>query len=751
MQGDSLVRAYLFIFFMAILLTSRKAESLPALILSPDTDRQTLEGHLVSTSYEQIVSELRDTPAPVLSSTYLTTGYKDSLWFKFSVVNPSSQAARMVLSAVFPLFTMVIIDQSTLQEVARTGASVLGKDKILALTPATFISFPAGESSFYLAVDVDGNPFVPMFEIFSQKRFFDDLQMDIFLFALFAGSMLTISLYILLFSGVMRDIYLASLAVTTIAYTLLEATIIGFPLLLEPPLSYRLGNAWLLWDAITMIGLTQLTNRFFNIKDNYPRLAKALHLFLLLSLFVPPIFKVQTLFIAAFYLGLQSLAMGSFLIVAIIEWRKNNRFAIGYLLSYLVVFAVSILFVLQIADVFPADIPLHKVRYFSAVICVIVLTAEVFMLADGLRVSHNNLRSSLAGLLSTKQINRLIDQGGHFSRAPVKKYITVMLIDIVGYSRTIRDLSPVQGFTALREILNDITTIIHRYDGIIDRSLGDGMLCFFGHSLLGVGSDDHEQRAFLSAIEIQQNSIKRVIATSEAEGRALFPLRIAIHSAPLCIGSLGEENRFEIALAGEGVFVAEKLEAVCEPHKIVVSKSAFDALPEMIRVSQGFSERLFPLTSQDNLEAGLEFDPFYDEQEVKGRAAQAYQKVIQITMRHERVMVKNGPLRLGSSQGPMEIVNFSHGGFCLRSNVYLGRGTQFELILTTFMHTEAMAFISPLTVEVLWGIIENKDGYLFGVRIPHLNDKQKDLILKELLKSIAVKQTTANDCVYLEG
>ena len=60
--------------------------------------------------------------------------------------------------------------------------------------------------------------------------------------------------------------------------------------------------------------------------------------------------------------------------------------------------------------------------------------------------------------------------------------MTVMFVDIEGFSLRTKDLIPVDMFSILHTQINEIARIVHKNGGIIDRVLGDGMLCFFGFS-----------------------------------------------------------------------------------------------------------------------------------------------------------------------------------------------------------------------------------------------------------------------------
>ena len=162
---------------------------------------------------------------------------------------------------------------------------------------------------------------------------------------------------------------------------------------------------------------------------------------------------------------------------------------------------------------------------------------------------------------------------------------------------------------ALKRNVREITSVVHKYDGIVDKSLTDGVICFFCHDYLGVGGEDHERRALMSAIEIQRLNKKAMEErSSEDAGRAKFPLRIGINSDLICIGNIGDKNRFDIALAGDGVIMAKRYEAACEPHKILLGKSTFDKLPEAFQQSEQCHLRYVSVKHLKDVQISYEFD-----------------------------------------------------------------------------------------------------------------------------------------------
>ena len=58
--------------------------------------------------------------------------------------------------------------------------------------------------------------------------------------------------------------------------------------------------------------------------------------------------------------------------------------------------------------------------------------------------------------------------------------MTVMFSDIRNFSTLTDSLEPEELFHLLDRYLAEMTTLIHRYEGTLNKIIGDGMLIFFG-------------------------------------------------------------------------------------------------------------------------------------------------------------------------------------------------------------------------------------------------------------------------------
>lgn len=81
-----------------------------------------------------------------------------------------------------------------------------------------------------------------------------------------------------------------------------------------------------------------------------------------------------------------------------------------------------------------------------------------------------------------------------------RKLLTVFLSDIRGFTEMTERMEPEHLVNELNEYLTEMTEIVFRHGGTLDKYIGDAILVFFGDP---VPQDDHAQRALKMALEMQ--------------------------------------------------------------------------------------------------------------------------------------------------------------------------------------------------------------------------------------------------------
>src|SRR5271163_3580774 len=130
----------------------------------------------------------------------------------------------------------------------------------------------------------------------------------------------------------------------------------------------------------------------------------------------------------------------------------------------------------------------------------------------------------------------------------------IMAIDAVGYSRLMGE-DEAGTARAVREHRDAARPIVAGLGGRIVKTMGDGLLLEFPSVVAAVEC----------AILIQKLMVERNVDTPEAK-RIVY--RIGVNLGDVLID--GED------ILGEGVNIAARLEAICEPGGVLISSTAYD-------------------------------------------------------------------------------------------------------------------------------------------------------------------------------
>ncbi len=345
------------------------------------------------------------------------------------------------------------------------------------------------------------------------------------------------------------------------------------------------------------------------------------------------------------------------------------------------------------------------------------------------------LHQAISGLLPKYQIDELLRRSAPLNLTPAGQVLSIMFIDIVNFTETSSRLSPKVAFSQLKNLLGDITEIVHMHNGTIDKTLGDGLLCFFGYSILGESVPNHADLALKCAIEIQKYSVRKTLQSHE-EHQAIYPFRIGINTASVYIGDIGNDKRFDFTLVGDGVNFASRLEASCAPYKIMIGPSTKAHLMEFSSNDPRIHRRFIMPKHSSEIKESWQVDPFYHHNEDFIKAESLFLKSIVKDVDRERLNVpENISIALTSNLGHFNLIDFSLTGLRISGNIFLARGVIFHVTIDSedgeINRMLRKSDLGSITVEVFWGKVDGKE-YHHGVKFIGLNREQKQRIFSIL-------------------
>ncbi len=136
-----------------------------------------------------------------------------------------------------------------------------------------------------------------------------------------------------------------------------------------------------------------------------------------------------------------------------------------------------------------------------------------------------------------------------------------LFMDVKGFTAFSEAHDPTEVIEHLNEIFKPATEFIYKYQGDVDKYIGDCIFAVFPDS----------PQAVATGLEILG-----LFTTLSAKGNP-FQVRMGIHKGRAIHGNVGSEGRREYTYIGDAVNLTQRLESNCTPGRILISPIVFDS------------------------------------------------------------------------------------------------------------------------------------------------------------------------------
>jgi len=156
--------------------------------------------------------------------------------------------------------------------------------------------------------------------------------------------------------------------------------------------------------------------------------------------------------------------------------------------------------------------------------------------------------------------------------APVdaeRKIATVLFADIANSTEIIRDFDAEEARRLLVPTVRLMADAVHRYQGIVVRDRGDGIMASFGAPL---ALEDHAVMACYAALDMQQAIRARANEVARDIGLPL-EVRVGVNSGPVVVTVRKEDGKVhDVRVDGVPTHIAARLEPLARPGTILLSR-----------------------------------------------------------------------------------------------------------------------------------------------------------------------------------
>jgi adenylate cyclase len=205
----------------------------------------------------------------------------------------------------------------------------------------------------------------------------------------------------------------------------------------------------------------------------------------------------------------------------------------------------------------------------------------------GLR-ERERARVAIERYMSPK-VYRLIQAGG-LKMGGESREITVFKTDIRDFTTLSERMEPQALVEFLNRYFEAMVAAIAKYDGEVDKYMGDAILAKFGAT---EWYPDHARRAVLAMIEMIE-ACDRFAGELRPEGMALIRMGIGANTGEAVVGNIGSSERMEYTIISDAVNTAQRIEELCKElgWDLLISEHTYVQAKDAIEVGRPWSTRL---------------------------------------------------------------------------------------------------------------------------------------------------------------
>ena len=184
--------------------------------------------------------------------------------------------------------------------------------------------------------------------------------------------------------------------------------------------------------------------------------------------------------------------------------------------------------------------------------------------------SEKRMKSTMSRYMDPALAEQLMD-GGEELLGGTSTQATVLFSDVRSFT-TITEQLGAQGTVAmLNEYFTLMVDCVTDEGGMLDKFIGDAMMCGFG---IPVPHDDDEDRAVRAGIAMIK-ALWAWNAKREAVGKLPIDMGLGINTDNIVSGNIGSPKRMDYTMIGDGVNLAARLESACKQYSARILISEF--------------------------------------------------------------------------------------------------------------------------------------------------------------------------------
>ncbi|NLP25368.1 MAG: adenylate/guanylate cyclase domain-containing protein [Syntrophomonadaceae bacterium] len=179
-------------------------------------------------------------------------------------------------------------------------------------------------------------------------------------------------------------------------------------------------------------------------------------------------------------------------------------------------------------------------------------------------------------------VNKILEGGeSALQLGGTRREITVLFVDIRGFTPLSEATAPEEVVEILNEYLTLVAQSIFQFGGTLDKFIGDAAMAIYNAPL---DLEDHCFKAVQSAWAMKEGAVPLQQRLFEKFGRNV-QFGIGVNTGPAVIGNIGASFRMDYTAIGDTVNTSARLESNAQAGQILISQAVYEQVQDRVEVT----------------------------------------------------------------------------------------------------------------------------------------------------------------------
>ena len=186
-------------------------------------------------------------------------------------------------------------------------------------------------------------------------------------------------------------------------------------------------------------------------------------------------------------------------------------------------------------------------------------------------VREQREKRRLSQFFSPEVLREVVRHRDDNSLGSTRRLVTVLFSDIRGFTTLSERLEPEQVAEMLREYLTEMTEIVFRHGGTVDKYIGDCVMALYNAPFPDA---DHAVKAVRTGLEFQEKTLE---VSRRWEEKLGVQIRngVGINTGEAVVGTMGSRQRLEYTAIGDTINLGARLESITKEYGVGIIVSEF--------------------------------------------------------------------------------------------------------------------------------------------------------------------------------